>query len=392
MNFKSVNYYGVDIDTYRECSGQIRSTNRRHIGIINVWFILNNAMFLICSLVGWFGVDRRSTSMYAVFLSAAMVFELLLLIFRGFFDRFCFLAPYISMTMLMAFGIAASVRQAYMMAAMYLVMVVLCALSYIDIFGRVAAFLILSSAAFIYSSHVNKPQSIYYQDVYNIITVLILALILHYTFQRARMAQFETFQRNLQISQELEVRSSFDALTSLLNRGRFFSIAGKVLADAHEDEYIAVCLLDLDGFKQINDTLGHQMGDKVIQIAGSTILDTVGIDLSEKWTFTERALQNGYSLAGRLGGDEFIVMIRGKKDKTAVQTLLQEVLSSLNTVDFGDLHGIHASFGVTEITKEDHDMDTVYNRADDALYQSKRAGKNKITFYDPAEGKDVANG
>ena len=382
MNFRSFNYYGVDRDTYRDCLDQIRVTDRMHIGIISAWFLVYNAIFLICSLFGWFGVDRRSTSIYAVYLVLTALYEILLLAGKRFYDRIHVFVIYADMTLLVSYGIVTSMKQSYMMAVMFPVLVTLCALSFIDVFSRMAVFLVISELVFMYFSRVSKPESIFFQDVYNGVIVLILAMVLHYTFQRARMNQFETYQRNLMISRELEVRSSFDALTSLLNRGRFFSIAGRMLSDPHDDEYIAVCLLDLDGFKQINDTLGHQMGDKVIQIAGNTILETVGIDLSEKWSFTDRALAQHLSLAGRLGGDEFIVMIRGEKDKESVTTLLEHVLSTLNAVDFGDLHGIHASFGVTEVQKGERDMDAIYNRADDALYQSKRAGKNKISFFD----------
>ena len=380
MVFKSINYYGVDKETYRSCQDQVRSTNRKHLEIINIWFMINNAMFLVCSLCNWFGVDKRSTPLYSIFFGISVLFHVLLILLRR-WPSYTVYAVYVSMLILAVFGIEISRRQAYMMASMFLVLLVLCAFSFIDVFVRMVLFLIGSSLVFIYTSYSVKPLSIFYQDLYNVFTVLVLAVILHYTFQRARMNQFETFHQNLLISNELEVRSSFDALTSLLNRGRFFSLAGRLLTDAHDD-YIAVCLLDLDGFKQINDTLGHQMGDKVIQIAGSTLLDTIGIDLSEKWTFTERALRDGSSIAGRLGGDEFSVMIRGEKDKESVEVLLQNVLDSLNHVEFGELHGIHASFGVTEVSEKDRDMDTVYNRADDALYQSKRAGKNKITFFD----------
>ena len=79
------------------------------------------------------------------------------------------------------------------------------------------------------------------------------------------MMQFVLYHKNMQNQRELEVGSSFDALTSLLNRGRFFSMADRVLHDG-SGGYKALCLIDLDGFKQVNDQPGHQMGDKVKQI------------------------------------------------------------------------------------------------------------------------------
>ena len=104
------------------------------------------------------------------------------------------------------------------------------------------------------------------------------------------------------------------------------------------------------------------------------------IDLKEKWSFQERAVRNGLSFAGRLGGDEFIVFIRGKSKKEEILTLMQEMLKKLNQVDYGELKGIHASIGITEILEQDMDIDDAYRRADEALYESKRAGKNQIHF------------
>ena len=198
------------------------------------------------------------------------------------------------------------------------------------------------------------------------------------------MQQFVTLQKNIQIQRELEIKSSFDALTSLLNRGRFFSLAANILSNPH-DEYMVMCLIDLDEFKQINDKLGHQMGDKAIQVAGLTIIECLDIDLSEKWAFQEKVIKEKCSFPGRLGGDEFIVFIRGKKNRDEIMEVLQNILKKLNSVEIGELHGIHASFGVTEITENDRDIDAAYTRADEALYESKRAGKNQIRFMDAEE-------
>jgi diguanylate cyclase (GGDEF)-like protein len=242
-----------------------------------------------------------------------------------------------------------------------------------------ALFIVVAAGSFLASSYLVKPATIASQDLYNTIIFIGLALVLHFAFQRTRMQQFVTFQKNVQIQRELEIKSSFDALTSLLNRGRFFSLAGNILNNPHDD-YMAMCLLDLDEFKQINDKLGHQMGDKAIQIAGQTIIDTLGIDMSEKWAFQEKVLKEKGSFPGRLGGDEFIILIRGKSGREEVTGLLQHMLNSLNAVEVGNLHGIQASFGVTEISPQDSDIDVAYKRADEALYESKRAGKNQIRF------------
>jgi diguanylate cyclase (GGDEF)-like protein len=284
----------------------------------------------------------------------------------------------------MIFSVQISIDQPYMVATLFMVMMVVLSFSFIATMLRALLLLGICTAVFLYSSFSVKTAAIATQDLYNSIIFLTLSIGLHFAFQRARVQQFITYQKNIQIQRELEIQSSFDALTSLLNRGRFFSLAGNILNKPH-DEYMAICLLDLDEFKQINDKLGHQMGDKAIQIAGQTIIDTLGIDMAEKWAFQDKVITEGVSFPGRLGGDEFIVLIKGKKNREEVTEVLQQMLQALNAVEIGELHGIHASFGVTEITREDMDIDEAYKRADEALYESKRAGKNQIRFVDIAD-------
>lgn len=388
MKAKSIIYYGYDKDTYNGCLDQICATNRRHVGILNLWFLIITAVFLAFSITNQFGVDLRSTSFYLSYFITAAIFEAILHIFPNFVRKYWRLMVYGNILIFMTFSILHSQKQPYLAATMFLVLVVLVALSYIDNMLVITLMLLVYSGLFLADTFRYKPSSIATQDSYNTIVFVSLALILHYTFQRSRMHEYVTYLNNIRIQRELEVKSSFDALTSLLNRGRFFAMAGDVLHSAH-DEYMAICLLDLDGFKQINDTYGHQMGDKVIQLAGTTILNTMHIDLTEKWSFPERAISDKLSFAGRLGGDEFIVFVRGRKDQAEVLELLRTMLNTLNSVELEGIHGIHASFGVTEISSQDKDIDRAYNRADDALYQSKRAGKNQISIQNNPVGEEA---
>ncbi|MBQ9505191.1 MAG: GGDEF domain-containing protein [Lachnospiraceae bacterium] len=379
MRLKFANLYGYYKDNYNDCIDMIRQTNLRHVAILNRWFLIVNIFFLVFSIMSIFGVRSSMTPFYAVFLGISVLFEVMMFVFRKSVQKYSLPIIYINMCIVMIYGILASVAQPYMAATFFIVLIVVIAISYIDTMARMTIALVVFTAAFLIASYTQKAMTIAFQDTYNSLLCLSLAVTLHFAFQRTRMQQFITHQKNVQIQRELEIKSSFDALTSLLNRGRFFAMAGSVLRGYH-NEYMVLCLLDLDEFKQINDKLGHQMGDKAIQIAGNTITEVMEIDLKEKWSFQERAVRNGLSFAGRLGGDEFIVFIRGKSKKEEILTLMQEMLKKLNQVDYGELKGIHASIGITEILEQDMDIDDAYRRADEALYESKRAGKNQIHF------------
>ncbi len=379
MPLKKFNFYGFDEKTFRECRDSVRQSNLHRLKILNTWFAVLLVIFCFLSWFNVFGISRNSFRYYILFAVVSVSLEIVIFAFPKLSEKISTVFVYANVFLLLAYGISDSIAYPYMKATMYLILVVLISVTYVDQMLRMSVISVAYTLVFLYTSFAKKPISIAYYDMYNAVVFLTLALVLHFSYQRNRVQHFVVFMENVRIQRDLEIRSSFDALTSLLNRGRFFSLAGEVLRDEH-DSYMAIALLDLDSFKQINDKLGHQMGDKAIQIAGTTITETLGIDLSEKWSFTERVITDKLSFAGRLGGDEFIVLIRGEKGREVVLPLLQSMLMNLNQVEFGELHGIHASFGVTELSGEDRDIDKAYTRADIALYESKRAGKNQITF------------
>lgn len=379
MTARSLNYYGFSRESYIECSSLIRTTNRKHITILNTWFLLINLLYLVFSSLNLFGVSIESIPFYMIYFAISIILEGWLIISPRSIETHNNPAVFISLIILLSYGIIASFMQPYMPATMFLVLFVLTSLSYITNMVTMIVFSTIAVSFFLWTSYSFKTFSIAYHDTYNIIVITTLATTLHYTFQRTRISQFILYQKDLHIQRELEIKSSFDSLTGLLNRERFFSITEQILR-LKNTEYITLCLMDLDGFKQINDNLGHQMGDKVIQTAGRLILKSLFIEDVINTTISDWDLSKPVNLAGRLGGDEFILLIQGLKSQNEVKDFLQELLSSLNKVQFEGLNGIHASFGVTEFSQSDKDIDNGYKRADEALYESKRAGKNQIHF------------
>ena len=239
----------------------------------------------------------------------------------------------------------------------------------------------LLSAIYLWASYRFKTFSIAHIDTFNLVLIQALATGMHYMFHKMRIQQYQLYMKNIQIQKELEVKSSFDTLTGLLNRGRFFSIAAELLK-LGDGFHFSIALFDLDGFKEINDTMGHQMGDKVIQIAGRTIIDVLGIGEHYKKSVSEWNLHNVRGLAGRLGGDEFIVLYRSKDSEIDINQILLDILKKLNASDFDGLNkGIKSSVGYTELDENDFDLDKAYKHADDALYEAKKAGKNQIKIY-----------
>ncbi len=403
----SLNYYGYDRNTYRDCLSQIRGMNLKHTFFLNTWSLVmmlvflairiydNVAMSSVFMRFNMNGLDRVRVGVFVVFTVISIVFEVLIVVFLKHPERNGTIMMYLSTALMIAFSIMISMSQSMKPAILFHVMLVLISVSYIDTMLRMSVGLFIFTGFFLYSvfrvipifRHQPKPLSIANEDVFYAVVILVFSLILHYTMQRTRMQQFVTYLNNVKITHDLEVKTNFDALTFLLTRSCFMRMAAEVIRDRSEDEYIAISLINLDGLTQINEKLGHRMGDKVIQLTGQAVVKVLGSNmgtLGEKiWSFPDRALKERYNFACRFAGDELMLMIRGEKDEDAVRGKMEKLLSILNDTEFGELHGIHASFGVTELSKADEEIDEAYGRADDALFYSKHMGKNKITFYEP---------
>jgi diguanylate cyclase (GGDEF)-like protein len=133
---------------------------------------------------------------------------------------------------------------------------------------------------------------------------------------------------------------------------------------------MAVCYLDLDGFKSINDSMGHAAGDQVL------------IEVTRR---IENTIRGGDTVA-RLGGDEFVVLLleldKGEECVTTLERLLEAIIQPFNVNN--QLSVISASIGVSMYPLDDEDPDTLLRHADQAMYVAKQSGKNRFYIYDPA--------
>jgi diguanylate cyclase (GGDEF)-like protein len=158
-----------------------------------------------------------------------------------------------------------------------------------------------------------------------------------------------------------------DDLTGLANRRHFYSRLAQALDVSTTDRRLAVMVIDLDRFKQINDSLGHRVGDTLMQLVGQRL---AGV------------LRSGDLLA-RLGGDEFGVIVAGV-DRSAAEAAakrLRDALQAPFVLDELTLH-LDASFGVALVPEHGDDVDQLLQRADLAMYQAK-ATFSGVEIYAP---------
>jgi diguanylate cyclase (GGDEF)-like protein len=168
----------------------------------------------------------------------------------------------------------------------------------------------------------------------------------------------------------------FDPVTGLPNRRRFEKeLSDALLARQDERENGAVLFLDLDDFKQVNDSLGHARGDKLLSAVGERLrLAVEDVDIVARW-----------------GGDEFAILLSPGKDGRAPATIADRIIAHINRPFQIDGYEIvvGASVGVAKIHRDGLTLETLLSNADLALYAAKAEGRNRWRSYERQLGLDA---
>jgi diguanylate cyclase (GGDEF)-like protein len=166
--------------------------------------------------------------------------------------------------------------------------------------------------------------------------------------------------------EELTYFATFDSLTKLFNRRYFFERLEQAIKTAtRHKQQLSVCVCDLDHFKQINDTFGHQAGDLALTEFSQILLDQIRAD----------------DVAGRFGGDEFILFLPNTDANSAI-ILLERVRVAVAAKVFdageGKYFSVTASFGVVELSDEQNNSTLLLELADKALFAAKEHGRDQV--------------
>jgi diguanylate cyclase (GGDEF)-like protein/PAS domain S-box-containing protein len=190
------------------------------------------------------------------------------------------------------------------------------------------------------------------------------------------VAVFEDITESKRSQSQLHALVNHDPLTGLPNRRLFNELLDHTIKLAERDNYqVAVLFIDLDRFKAINDSLGHQVGDKLLR------------EVSER---ISRCLRKNDVLA-RLGGDEFIVMLDKINHQDQAELIAKMIIHSLQAefnINNSEIFST-ASIGISIFPKDGSDVDSTIKAADMAMYQIKNKGKNNYCFYSAELSKTV---
>jgi diguanylate cyclase (GGDEF)-like protein len=195
-----------------------------------------------------------------------------------------------------------------------------------------------------------------------ILTLMTLGLvILGFRLQHIVLALKES-------EEQIRYRANFDSLTQLPNRANFTEhLSAAITRDRRNEGHTALLFIDLDRFKTINDTLGHDLGDELIKQVANRI--------SEATRETD--------VVSRLGGDEFTVMLTNVTDEIHASLIAKDILARLAQSFMLNAHEVYssASIGITMSPADGCDVNTLLKNADMAMYEAKGQGRNTFRFF-----------
>ncbi|RKN49287.1 putative bifunctional diguanylate cyclase/phosphodiesterase [Micromonospora endolithica] len=195
---------------------------------------------------------------------------------------------------------------------------------------------------------------------------------------RFTVAMIEDITQRYELQQRLRFQALHDPLTGLPNRTLFFETLGTVLDTARPGRRVGVCFLDLDGFKAVNDSLGHDLGDRLLVVIARRLAECVAA--------------SGH-LVARMGGDEFVILVDGGLGIDDVAAVAEAALAAVSApVAVGDKQlAVSASVGVVECPADQTSASELMKAADTTLYWAKAEGRGRWAVYDPERSaRDIA--
>jgi diguanylate cyclase (GGDEF)-like protein/PAS domain S-box-containing protein len=192
--------------------------------------------------------------------------------------------------------------------------------------------------------------------------------IITYHGRPADMGFIRDITERVKAQEEIRRLAYHDALTGLPNRALFNE--QYTLAQAHAKRHkkgLGVILLDLDHFKEVNDTLGHNVGDQLLQVAGKRL----------------SMLVREEDVVARMGGDEFMILLQEIDDEASVTTISRKIVEVFREpfMFYGQELHITTSVGVAIYPHDGEDIVTLLKNADIAMYRAKEHGRNRYMLY-----------
>ncbi|GAB1233988.1 EAL domain-containing protein [Ferrigenium sp. UT5] len=187
---------------------------------------------------------------------------------------------------------------------------------------------------------------------------------------------FHDVTDNKKLLNAVQWQAGHDALTGLPNRALLTDRFQRALASARrQNKLLGVCLLDLDGFKPVNDRYGHEVGDRLL------------VEVARRM----QAKLRGEDSVARLGGDEFVLLLGDAQNVEEIYAAAQRIIDAIAQPCCEEIGAItvSASIGLTVYPFDDADSDTLLRHADQAMYQAKQLGRSRFHLFNVSEDRET---
>lgn len=185
-----------------------------------------------------------------------------------------------------------------------------------------------------------------------------------------------------------------DKVTHLPNREYFRKeLSGAISSTIQDEKSGALLFLDLDGFKRVNDTFGHDFGDRLLEQFSLRLKQLVRNREKEAENLDKSHNPRKSDVIARLGGDEFTILLAEIRTETDAALVARRIISAMKTpfkIDGKDI-SVGVSIGIAAFPRDGHDYQTIMRHADMAMYQAKEEGKNTVRFYSDELNKKTKN-
>ena len=267
---------------------------------------------------------------------------------------------YISISLLFLLGGLISLNNPNVPATTFIVFLLITPLFMIDKPFFMAIELSVAAIIFLVFMHGIKPQNIWYIDLVNVGTFTVVGIFLNVIANAIRIREFV-------LTRTINIQKDMDEMTGLKNKGALTREINQFLEDETKTKGI-MFMLDIDRFKMINDTYGHDIGDSVISQLGA-FLGTFFIN---------------NEIVGRFGGDEFIIFVKDTDDLEAARKKAEEIVlgASANVLLPVEEETISVSIGVAIYHGLERNYSELFKKADIALYKSKANPEVRFAVYE----------
>ncbi len=354
-------YCGLEKDEYNELKKDAYASN------FEVWRVLHCFMVAVFTALS---VASLKVDLFAgnkVFYLAALAYSAVVAVLFLFVLKkksiIAQLIIYLSISLLFVFAALITQNNPGIPATSFVVFLLITPLFMIDKPYFMAIELGAASAVFIVWMHAVKPYEVWRIDVANIILFAIIGFFIHVISNSIRVREFV-------LARKLRIQKDTDELTGLKNKAALTGAINKYLANETTDKGIML-LLDINNFKSVNDTYGHDVGDSVINQLG---------------VFLDDAFRDE-DIVGRFGGDEFIVFIKNTDSteiaETAAQRIIEGAAKHIRLPD--DKMTISVSVGAALYHGAEKNYSEIFKKADVALYKTKADRTLRFAFYSESD-------